>query len=179
MGRNQEVFRVKKEGGVGGGKAPLFEIDDWGAAKKSSMSESRETVGGGRAPLFESHSRADEFDGWISTKIDAPSRADSCGRSRDRMRTTSNQSKVFAKNGQEWKESNIDSTLDEEVESSITEDLMVCCYMDGVDRKDHPICYNVSGVFQNDPLYLKTFGSKGRERFLVEGSDDARGNPAA
>ncbi|KAG6492939.1 hypothetical protein ZIOFF_047910 [Zingiber officinale] len=41
--------------------------------------------------------------------------------------------------------------------------------MDGVDRKDHPICYNVSGVFQNDPLYLKTFGSKeGRERFLVE-----------
>ncbi|XP_074559976.1 patellin-4 [Curcuma longa] len=72
------------------------------------------------------------------------------------------------KNVLRWrKESNIDSILDEEVESSVAGDLAVCCYMDGVDREDHPICYNVSGVFQNDALYLKTFGSEeGRERFL-------------
>ncbi|KAG6534993.1 patellin-4-like [Zingiber officinale] len=72
------------------------------------------------------------------------------------------------KNVLRWrKESNIDSVLDEEVESSVAGDLAVCCYMDGVDREDHPICYNVSGVFQNDALYLKTFGSEeGRERFL-------------
>ncbi|XP_074575406.1 eukaryotic translation initiation factor 4B3-like [Curcuma longa] len=82
-----------RRGGFGGFNRDLEpsradEIDDWGAAKKSSVPERRERVGGGRGALFESHSRADESDSWISTKSAAPPRAGSGGGfvgSRERM----------------------------------------------------------------------------------------------
>ncbi|WOL12251.1 patellin-4 [Canna indica] len=61
------------------------------------------------------------------------------------------------------KEFNIDTILEEE---SLGADIAAACYMDGVDREGHPVCYNISGVFHNDKLYLKTFGSEeGREKF--------------
>ncbi|CAL9761453.1 unnamed protein product [Musa acuminata subsp. burmannicoides] len=61
------------------------------------------------------------------------------------------------------KQFRIDSILDEE---SLGVDFVAACYMDGVDRERHPVCYNMPGVFQNDKLYQETFGSEqGRERF--------------
>ncbi|URE36262.1 CRAL/TRIO domain [Musa troglodytarum] len=64
----------------------------------------------------------------------------------------------------EWrKQSRIDSILDEE---SLGADFVAACYMDGVDRERHPVCYNMPGVFQDDKLYQETFGSEqGREKF--------------
>ncbi|RWW79613.1 hypothetical protein BHE74_00012088 [Ensete ventricosum] len=61
------------------------------------------------------------------------------------------------------KQSRIDSILDEE---SLGADFVAACYMDGVDRERHPVCYNMPGVFQDDKLYQETFGSEqGREKF--------------
>ncbi|EHA8589093.1 patellin-4 [Cocos nucifera] len=61
------------------------------------------------------------------------------------------------------KESNVDSILDELLDA----DLGAASYTDGVDREGHPVCYNVSGVFQDDKLYQKIFGTEeGREKFL-------------
>nr|XP_010934180.1 eukaryotic translation initiation factor 4B3 [Elaeis guineensis] len=50
------------------GPSRADEIDDWGAAKKSVVSERRERGGG----IFDSHSRADESNNWISNKSAAP-----------------------------------------------------------------------------------------------------------
>lgn len=64
----------------------------------------------------------------------------------------------------QWrKESNIDSLLDEE----IGVDLSSAFYMNGVDRKGHPVCYNIYGVFENEELYAKAFGDEEkRKQFL-------------
>ncbi|KAL8101274.1 hypothetical protein AgCh_033234 [Apium graveolens] len=57
----------------------------------------------------------------------------------------------------EWrKEWKIDSILDEDLGS----DLSVAAYMNGVDREGHPICYNNLGVFNDEELYQKAFGSE-------------------
>lgn len=61
------------------------------------------------------------------------------------------------------KESKIDSILDEELGS----DLSSVAYMNGIDREGHPVCYNIYGVFEDDELYQKTFGTEEkREQFL-------------
>ncbi|XP_010926887.1 patellin-4 [Elaeis guineensis] len=61
------------------------------------------------------------------------------------------------------KEFNVDSILDELLDA----DLGAASYTDGIDREGHPVCYNVSGVFQDDKLYQKIFGTEeGREKFL-------------
>ncbi|KAL0534732.1 hypothetical protein IC582_029025 [Cucumis melo] len=61
------------------------------------------------------------------------------------------------------KKSNIDSILKEEFPS----DLESAALMNGVDREGHPVCYNVFGVFDNEELYQKTFGTEEkREQFL-------------
>lgn len=61
------------------------------------------------------------------------------------------------------KKSNIDSILKEEFPS----DLESAALMNGVDREGHPVCYNVFGVFENEELYQKTFGTEEkREQFL-------------
>ena len=61
------------------------------------------------------------------------------------------------------KKSNIDSILKEEFPS----DLDSAALMNGVDREGHPVCYNVFGVFENEDLYQKTFGTEEKtEQFL-------------
>nr|XP_027064325.1 patellin-4-like [Coffea arabica] len=61
------------------------------------------------------------------------------------------------------KENNIDSILEEDFGC----DYESMCSMSGVDRRGHPVCYNVYAVFGNDDLYNKTFGTQeGREKFL-------------
>lgn len=61
------------------------------------------------------------------------------------------------------KKSNIDSILKEEFAS----DLESAALMNGVDHEGHPVCYNVFGVFENEELYQKTFGTEEkREQFL-------------
>ncbi|KAL3503751.1 hypothetical protein ACH5RR_038200 [Cinchona calisaya] len=64
----------------------------------------------------------------------------------------------------QWRKlNNIDSILEEDFGNDY--ESMSC--MSGVDRRGHPVCYNVYGVFGNDDLYNKTFGTQeGRERFL-------------
>ncbi|KAJ4980975.1 hypothetical protein NE237_031812 [Protea cynaroides] len=68
------------------------------------------------------------------------------------------------KNTLQWrKEFKIDSILDEDLGS----DLNSVAYMNGVDREGHPVCYNIYGVFQNEELYQKTFGTEEkRNQFL-------------
>lgn len=64
----------------------------------------------------------------------------------------------------QWrKENNIDSILEEDIAT----DYDSMATINGVDRKGHPVCYNVYGVFGNDDLYNKTFGTQAsRDKFL-------------
>ncbi|KAM6551707.1 hypothetical protein CsatB_001515 [Cannabis sativa] len=64
----------------------------------------------------------------------------------------------------QWrKDSKIDSILDEE----LCVDLSSASDINGVDREGHPVCYNVFGVFENEELYQKTFGTEEkRSHFL-------------
>ncbi|KAJ0980772.1 hypothetical protein J5N97_009027 [Dioscorea zingiberensis] len=58
----------------------------------------------------------------------------------------------------QWrKESKIDSVLGED---ELGAGLSAACYMDGFDREGHPVCYNVYGVFADEALYQKTFGTE-------------------
>ncbi|KAK1384824.1 Cellular retinaldehyde binding/alpha-tocopherol transport [Heracleum sosnowskyi] len=64
----------------------------------------------------------------------------------------------------EWrKEWKIDSILDEDLGS----DLSVAAYMNGVDLEGHPICYNILGVFNDEELYQKAFGSEEKVKFFL------------
>ncbi|XP_072986445.1 patellin-4-like [Typha latifolia] len=65
----------------------------------------------------------------------------------------------------EWrKESKIDLILEEK---SLGEGFEAACYMDGVDREGRPVCYNVYGVFQDEKMYEKAFGTEEkRDQFL-------------
>lgn len=57
----------------------------------------------------------------------------------------------------QWrKKVNIDSI----VELDFGTELASAAYMDGVDREGHPICYNIYGVFENDEIYSKIFGTE-------------------
>lgn len=70
------------------------------------------------------------------------------------------------RNTLQWRRDNkIDSVVEE---TELGSDYgAACCYMEGLDREGHPVCYNVSAVFQEEEVYKKAFGSKeGRERFL-------------
>ncbi|XP_010690123.2 patellin-4 [Beta vulgaris subsp. vulgaris] len=61
------------------------------------------------------------------------------------------------------KDFKIESILDED----LGEDLANAAYMKGNDRENHPVCYNIFGVFGNEELYQKTFGTEAkREQFL-------------
>ncbi|KAL3820909.1 hypothetical protein ACJIZ3_006814 [Penstemon smallii] len=68
------------------------------------------------------------------------------------------------KNTLEWrKENKIDSIIEEDFGNEY--DSM--SYMKGLDREGHLVCYNIYGVFANDDVYNKTFGTEAsRERFL-------------
>ncbi|XP_074285432.1 patellin-4-like [Silene latifolia] len=63
-----------------------------------------------------------------------------------------------------WRENfKIGSILEED----LGVDLENAAYMSGYDRENHPVCYNIFGVFGNEELYSKTFGSEEkREQFL-------------
>ncbi|ERN18752.1 patellin-4 [Amborella trichopoda] len=61
------------------------------------------------------------------------------------------------------KEFRIDDALDEEY----GEGLESVAYMNGTDRKGHPICYNSYGAFHDKVLYQKAFGSEENcEKFM-------------
>lgn len=64
----------------------------------------------------------------------------------------------------QWrKESNIDSISDEDLQV----DLSSAFHMNGIDREGHPVCYNIYGVFGNEELYTKAFGTEeNRKQFL-------------
>ncbi|XP_010538273.1 PREDICTED: patellin-4-like [Tarenaya hassleriana] len=62
------------------------------------------------------------------------------------------------------KKHNIDSILQEDFGEELNS---AAAYMNGADREGHPVCYNVYGVFNNEELYQKTFGTEeNREKFL-------------
>ncbi|XP_057971725.1 patellin-4-like [Malania oleifera] len=64
----------------------------------------------------------------------------------------------------QWrKDFKINSVLDEDLGA----DLVSSGYMSGSDHEGHPVCYNVYGVFDNEQLYKKAFGTdEQRLRFL-------------
>ncbi|KAF8106305.1 hypothetical protein N665_0144s0016 [Sinapis alba] len=64
----------------------------------------------------------------------------------------------------QWRmEFNIEELLDE----NLGDDLDKVVFMQGQDRENHPVCYNVYGEFQNKDLYQKTFSDEEkRDRFL-------------
>ncbi|RVW34759.1 Patellin-4 [Vitis vinifera] len=68
------------------------------------------------------------------------------------------------RNTLKWiKDNNIDIILEEE----FPPELSSVAYMQGMDRKGHPICYNIFGTFLNDEIYNKTFGTEElRHKFL-------------
>lgn len=60
-----------------------------------------------------------------------------------------------------------DSKIESILEEDLGEDLANAAYMKGKDRENHPVCYNIFGVFGNEELYQKTFGTEAkREQFL-------------
>lgn len=64
----------------------------------------------------------------------------------------------------EWRKKNkIDDIMSEDFGSEYDS----VSYMKGLDRHGHPVCYNVYGVFADEEIYNRTFGSEGgRNRFL-------------
>ncbi|KAL0328661.1 UNVERIFIED_CONTAM: Patellin-4 [Sesamum calycinum] len=68
------------------------------------------------------------------------------------------------RNTLQWrKEQKMDSILDQDFGN----DYDSVGYMKGLDREGHPVCYNVFGVFADDEVCDKTFGTEAsRERFL-------------
>ncbi|KAL0407131.1 UNVERIFIED_CONTAM: Patellin-4 [Sesamum latifolium] len=68
------------------------------------------------------------------------------------------------RNTLQWrKEQKIDTILDEDFGN----DYDSVGYMKGLDREGHPVCYNAFGVFADDEVCDKTFGTEvSRERFL-------------
>ncbi|OVA05129.1 Cellular retinaldehyde binding/alpha-tocopherol transport [Macleaya cordata] len=75
-----------------------------------------------------------------------------------------NEAFEMLKNTLQWRKDNkIDSILDED----LGVDLGSVAYMDGLDYEGHPICYNMYGIFEDNQLYQKTFGTEEkREQFL-------------
>ncbi|KAI8553194.1 hypothetical protein RHMOL_Rhmol06G0325200 [Rhododendron molle] len=68
------------------------------------------------------------------------------------------------RNTLQWrKKFKIDSVLDEDFGS----DLDSAAYISGVDREGRPVCYNLYGVFGDEDIYNRTFGTEERrEKFL-------------
>ncbi|XP_077253341.1 sec14p-like phosphatidylinositol transfer family protein [Tasmannia lanceolata] len=68
------------------------------------------------------------------------------------------------KNTLQWrKEFKMDTILDEDFGTHLSS----VAFMNGLDREGHPVCYNIYGVFENNELYQKTFGTEEkREQFL-------------
>ncbi|KAJ0233216.1 Patellin-5 [Hirschfeldia incana] len=64
----------------------------------------------------------------------------------------------------QWRtEFNVEELLDE----NLGDDLDKVVFMQGHDRENHPVCYNVYGEFQDKDLYQKTFSDEEkRDRFL-------------
>lgn len=61
------------------------------------------------------------------------------------------------------KENNIDSILNESFDTEL--DMM--CYMNGLDRQGHPVCYNNFGLLGDNETYNKILGTEEkREKFL-------------
>ncbi|KAL7103202.1 hypothetical protein ACP275_08G165600 [Erythranthe tilingii] len=69
------------------------------------------------------------------------------------------------RNTLEWrKENKIDPITEEELSESFYDTVG---YMKGSDREGHPVCYNVYGVFDDEAMYNKAFGTEAnREKFL-------------
>ncbi|KAJ1703248.1 hypothetical protein LUZ63_003027 [Rhynchospora breviuscula] len=72
---------------------------------------------------------------------------------------------TMLKNAVLWrKQFGIESLLEEDLDLQEMNRVVFTC---GVDRENHPICYNVYGEFQNKDLYEKAFGDEEkRQRFL-------------
>ncbi|CAA0394274.1 unnamed protein product [Arabidopsis thaliana] len=61
----------------------------------------------------------------------------------------------------------IDFNIEELLDENLGDDLDKVVFMQGQDKENHPVCYNVYGEFQNKDLYQKTFSDEEkRERFL-------------
>ncbi|XP_040985800.1 patellin-4-like [Juglans microcarpa x Juglans regia] len=69
------------------------------------------------------------------------------------------------RNTLQWrKENNIDSILKESIDST---ELDMMCYMNGLDRQGHPVCYNNFGLLGDNEMYNKMLGTEEkREKFL-------------
>ncbi|KAG6635709.1 patellin-4-like [Carya illinoinensis] len=69
------------------------------------------------------------------------------------------------RNTLQWrKENNIDSILKESFDST---ELDMMCYMNGLDRQGHPVCYNNFGLLGDNEMYNKILGTEEkREKFL-------------
>ncbi|KFK32084.1 hypothetical protein AALP_AA6G197400 [Arabis alpina] len=61
----------------------------------------------------------------------------------------------------------IDFNIEELLDENLGDDLDKVVFMQGHDKENHPVCYNVYGEFQNKDLYQKTFSDEEkREGFL-------------
>ncbi|CAL9232129.1 unnamed protein product [Arabidopsis halleri] len=61
----------------------------------------------------------------------------------------------------------IDFNIEELLDENLGDDLDKVVFMQGHDKENHPVCYNVYCEFQNKDLYQKTFSDEEkRERFL-------------
>ncbi|KAL4200757.1 hypothetical protein AMTRI_Chr02g255210 [Amborella trichopoda] len=76
-----------------------------------------------------------------------------------------NEAFEMLKNTLRWREEfKTDTILDEILGGG---ELDSVAYMNGTDREGHPVCYNIYGVFEDNELYQKTFGSEEKcEEFL-------------
>ncbi|XP_051133606.1 patellin-4-like [Andrographis paniculata] len=72
------------------------------------------------------------------------------------------------RNTLQWRrQNNIDAIAEDNSGDDADEEYAAFGYMKGSGVDGHPICYNVYGVFADDAMYNRTFGSEaGRDRFL-------------
>ncbi|KAK6916884.1 hypothetical protein RJ641_017635 [Dillenia turbinata] len=43
-------------------------------------------------------------------------------------------------------------------------------YLNGLDHEGYPVCYNIFGVFDNEEIFQKTFGTKEKNTLKIEDS---------
>ncbi|KAI3965844.1 hypothetical protein MKX01_010801 [Papaver californicum] len=76
-----------------------------------------------------------------------------------------NEAFEMLKNTLQWRKDNkIGSILDEDLG---LDHLNSVAYMDAIDCEGHPICYNMYGIFENDELYQKTFGTEEQRQLFL------------
>ncbi|RYQ79222.1 hypothetical protein Ahy_Scaffold6g107929 isoform A [Arachis hypogaea] len=140
---NKKEEEVKKQGADEEGEEPVKEQEEKKSEEEEKSVEVEKDVSLWGVPILPS--KGDEGTDVVLLKF-----------LRAREFKVSDAFEMLKKTLKWRKESSIDSVVDEDFGPGLGS---AAC-MSGVDREGHPVCYNIYGVFDNEELYQKSFGSE-------------------